>query len=236
MMNLSEKLCFFCDKPQAPNETFHKASTTGLTSHVREAALELRDTKLLARLALPDMVALEAEYHLACLTDLYDRKRALKEKTQEDSMTQCIHGVVLAELVAYIEETKLQESVLPVFKLADLSRLYTKRMEEQDVKVEGRVHSTRLKQRILSQIPDMQAVKEGREVLLVFNKDVGVVLRQVCESNYDSDALHLSKAAQIVRRDMLKPQKAFEGSFTANCQEINGKHDFGRTQYKPSNR
>ena len=149
------------------------------------------------------MVALEAEYHLACFMDLYNRKRALKEKTQEDSMTQCIHGAVLAELVAYIEETKLQESVLPVFKLADFSRLYTNRMEEQDVKVEGRVHSTRLKQNTLSD--SRHASKEGREVLLVFNKDVGVVLRQVCESNYDSDALHLSKAAQIVRRDMLKP-------------------------------
>ena len=68
----SEKLCFFCDKPQAPNETFHKASTTGLTSVVREAALELRDTKLLARLALPDMVALEAEYHLENLRGQYD--------------------------------------------------------------------------------------------------------------------------------------------------------------------
>ena len=90
-------------------------------------------------------------------------------------------------------------------------------MEEQDVKVEGRVHSTRLKQNTLSD--SRHASKEGREVLLVFNKDVGVVLRQVCKSNYDSDALHLSKVAQIVRRDMLKPQKAFEGSFTAKCQD-----------------
>ena len=51
-----------------------------------------------------------------------------------------ISGIVFAELVLYIEETRQQdeESSL-VFKLSDLSQLYISRMEQLGVKVDMRV-------------------------------------------------------------------------------------------------
>ena len=41
--------------------------------------------------------------------------------------------------------------------------------------ISGRVHSTKLKDRILSYFPDMEmeAHKQGRDVVLIYNKDIG---------------------------------------------------------------
>jgi len=40
-----------------------------------------------------------------------------------------------------------------------------------------------------------------------------------CEHDADSDGVHLARAANIVRRDMMKMKTAFSGSFDALCQE-----------------
>ena len=39
-----------------------------------------------------------------------------------------------------------------------------------------------------------------------------------CQFDNDLEALHLSKAAQIVRRDLFKLGNAFNGSFAKDCQ------------------
>ena len=66
-------------------------------------------------------------------------------------------AVVFAELVLYIEETRQVEETAPVFILADLVQLCQSRMEQLGVHLNTRVHSTRLKQRLLAQFPDMWA-------------------------------------------------------------------------------
>ena len=77
-------------------------------------------------------------------------------------------GIVFAELVLYIEEARLDEETAPVFKLANLVEIYQSRMQHLGVMLDTRVHSTRLKQRLLPQFPDMRAHTKGRDVLLVF--------------------------------------------------------------------
>ena len=72
-------------------------------------------------------------------------------------------------------------------------------------------HSTKLKDRILAYFPDMEmeAHKQGRDVVLIYNKDIGSPLRKACEHDADDDAIHLAKAAKIVRRDMIKLKNKF---------------------------
>ena len=105
------------------------------------------------------------------------------------------HGIAFAELVSYMEETCKDYLIAPVFKLKHLTVLYGKRLS-------GRVHSTKLKDRILAYFPDMEmeAHKQGRYVVLIYNKDIGSALRKACEHDADDDAIHLAKAAKIVRR------------------------------------
>ena len=52
--------CIFCDEPGGQ---LHKASTTEIDTHVRECATKLNDSTLLAKLAMSDMHALDAQYH-----------------------------------------------------------------------------------------------------------------------------------------------------------------------------
>ena len=87
--------------------------------------------------------------------------------------------------------------VAPVFKLVDLSRLYTTRLEQLGTNLTGRVHSTKLKDRIMTYFPDLEEHKSGRDVLLAFNKDVGSALQKGC-------GVCLARAANIVRRDIMK--------------------------------
>ena len=59
------------------------------------------------------------------------------------------------------------------------------------------VNSTRLEDRLLAEIPGLEAYKKGRDALLAFKKDVGPVLSETL--NY-SDTLVLATAARILRR------------------------------------
>ena len=44
-------------------------------------------------------------------------------------------------------------------------------------------------------------------------------MKKACEHDVDDDALSLARAANIVRRDTLKMNNQFNGSFENNCQE-----------------
>ena len=59
-------------------------STYDTDVKVRRCATVLEDTALLAKLASGDMIALEAKYHLKCLSTLYNRARAT-DSTSSDS-------------------------------------------------------------------------------------------------------------------------------------------------------
>ena len=123
--------------------------------------------------------------------------------------------------MSYIEDARAYSEVVPVFILADLVSLYTARLKQLGTTQESRVHSTRLKERILSYFPDMQVHKQGRNVILIAHDDIGSALGKVQdhEAESDNDAVHLAKAATIVRRDMLKMKQHFDGSFESKCQE-----------------
>ena len=69
------------------------------------------------------------------------------------------------------------KDVAPIFKLTDLIQLYTDRLIELGVDLTGRIHSTDLKNRILANVPGLNAYKQGRDVMLSFYDDIGHVLR-----------------------------------------------------------
>ena len=143
-----------------------------------------------------------------------------KKGADNEAKHRCmISGIVLAELVLYIEESHLSDHIAPVFKLADLVNRYKSRMEHYGVALENRVNSTRLKERLLSKIPGLTAQSRGRDILLVFTEDMGDALDKACEQDSDSDASHLDRAAQIVRREMFEDAQPFSCRFAEGCQE-----------------
>ena len=184
---------------------------------VRRCALQLEDRKLLAKLSAGDIIALEAKYHRNCLTTLYNKARQATEKQEKEENYSHLHGIAFAELVAYMEDMRDEESV-SVFKLTDMVSLYKKRLQQLGVTVGNRIHSTRLKIRLLSALPDLTAHVQGREILLTFKEDIGLALIKACDGG--SDAVHLMRAAQVIRKELLNIKiKQFDGFFfTSECQ------------------
>ena len=77
---------------------------------------------------------------------------------QREVDSEC-HGIAFAGLNSYIEEARMGSLVVPVFKLTGLANMDSNRLEQVGSDVAGRVHSTRLKERILAYFPDMEAHK-----------------------------------------------------------------------------
>ena len=50
-------------------------------------------------------------------------------------------------------------------------------------------------------------------MLLAFEDDVGLALKRAFETDHDDDAAHLSKCAQIIRKDIFDTKYNFDGSF-----------------------
>ena len=103
-------------------------------------------------------------------------------------------SIALAELVAYIEETRAENiDDFAFFKLADLAKLYKTRLEQLGVYVPERFNSTRLKERILQQCPALHDSKKGRDVILAFEDDIGTAIHYANENSRDSQATYLAK-------------------------------------------
>ena len=206
-------LYFFCDK----NEEYgvlHNVISTEVDEDVKTCAKQLRDTRLLAKLSAGDMHAQDAFYHKKCMTALHNRVRATEKTNSEDSAQTSPKSIALAELASFIEESKLDSEVAPM-----LVKLYVDRLQQLKACVPDRVNSTRLKDRLLAQIPALRAQNKGREVFLVYDKDIGAALQFAVGNSNDSNAVHLAKAAQIVRKDMLEKKQNFNGTFISSCQK-----------------
>ena len=125
-------ICFFCDDATG---VLHEASTFNIDRRVHECALELQDTVLLAKLSAGDLISQEAVYHAKCLVTLYKKASRHIPKTVEENQDDMIHGIVLAELITFIEESQTVTETVPVFKLADLAKMYTRRLGQLGVDV-----------------------------------------------------------------------------------------------------
>ena len=126
----------------------------------------------------------------------------------------------MVEVIGYLEDTRSADSaVIPVFKLKNILQLYTERLTELGVQVSGRVNSTRLKERLLAHVDGLHAYKQGRDILLSFNEDIGPTLKDACLDDCDDEAICLSKAAEIIRRHILEKHTNFNGTFDKRCQE-----------------
>ena len=71
---------------------------------------------------------MEAKYQELAL---YNRARKMQAAQQQiSSKDDVVSGIMLAELVMYIEEVCLEASISPVFKLIDMTQLYMSRMQQ----------------------------------------------------------------------------------------------------------
>ena len=193
------ELCFFCDTETG--DPLRNASTFQLDSRVRKCALELQDDRLLAKLSAGDMVALEAK----CLVAYYRKANEVQKTEERSNYEKVCHAIAFAELAAYLDDLRSEEDSRYVIKLAELTKMYVSWLERLGIEQLSRVRSTTLKTRILAQFPDISEYKEGRDILLAFNKDIGLSLKKAYNYNYNGDggAIGLTQNPELLQRWMI---------------------------------
>ena len=72
----------------------------------------------------------------------------------------------------------------------------------------------------LAQTLELEAHKQGRDILLALKEDIGLALhakRKLRLKSTDAEEVDLAKATKVVRRDMLKMKNSLDGSFQKTC-------------------
>ena len=91
----------------------HRASTFGLDNKVKTADMKTKNWTLLGKLASGDMHAMDVDYHLTCLSSLYNSARFSSEssfKDEKENVNQ--EAIAFAELTMYIEESLCEETTI----------------------------------------------------------------------------------------------------------------------------
>lgn len=105
----------------------------------------MEDFELLSRISGGDLVAIEAQYHIGCLTKFRNSHRSLKSKEDnmdDDSLNEMINeSRAFIELTTYIE-TSVDEGKM-LFKLSELHSMYEARL--RDLGIPKEINKTRLK-------------------------------------------------------------------------------------------
>ena len=111
-----------------------------------------------------------------------------------------LRGAAFGEVAVLIEETLLTATAeIPMLKLSDLIKLYTWQLSALGVHLEKiLVQNTRFKNRLFSQFEAMSVYKDEKEVILIFNHDVGKAISVAAEANYDDHGYILGRAANIM--------------------------------------
>ena len=176
------------------------------------------DEELLAKLSVGDLVALEAKYHAPCLASLYKKAEKVKGKKAK-KMGQLLDDRRIwrfVEMISFIEKSRMvNTAMLPVFRLVELVGKYTSRLKQLGENTPARIHTTRLKDRILFQISALEEHKQGRDVFfLAFKNDLANVL----QSARKEDSAEEDAPCQSRKHRAQKTQKyRFDRSFEANC-------------------
>ena len=152
--SMNNEVCIFCAKDS--DEILHDFTSLAVDKKIRDMAKELEDFELLSRISGGDLVAIEAQYHIGCLTKFRNSHRSLKRKEDnmdDDSLNEMINeSRAFVELTTYIE-TSVDEGKM-FFKLSELHSMYEARL--RDLGIPKQINKTRLKTSLLDHFRDAQ--------------------------------------------------------------------------------
>ena len=215
----NNEVCIFCKKDS--DEILHEFTSLAVDKKIRDMAKELEDFELLSRISGGDLVAIEAQYHIGCLTKFRNSHRSLKRKEDnmdEDSLNEMMNeSRAFVELTTYIE-TSVEEGKM-LFKLSELHSMYEARLG--DLGILKQINKTRLKTSLLDHFSDAQEQHDGKHVVIVFKEAMHSLLKDALKKRDISDDVNnLAKVASIVRKDILEYKGfSFAGFVPLQCQE-----------------
>lgn len=100
-----------------------------INKRIRDYALALQDTFLLAKLSTANVISKEAKnntYLLIKLDNMASRQNIFPQTKYQESDT---NGVVLVEIIENIDGTRSGTYIVSIFKLADRAKLFNERLD-----------------------------------------------------------------------------------------------------------
>ena len=164
--------CFFCDQPGTLAVDLHQVMTEDVDQKMSNYIHLLGDEKLLTELGTGDLIAQDAVYHKQCMVKF--TKQAEKHLAKDEN--QSSDERLVSYLSQHIDE-QLSAKDFGIIKLSDICKMYSSKLHKYGIESGTRVHSTRLKERLLSMNPDISAHTLGRETAFDLREDVGPALR-----------------------------------------------------------
>ena len=141
--------CFFCD---STGSDLYEVLIFQLERRVKQCATIVEDNTLFGKFSAGDITAKDAMSCSKCLLALYRRS---KQKSCVLDGSENVHGQVLAELALYMEQTANDDKGYRL-KPATLANLYKIRVRELGNHTLDRVHTTKLKQRLMLHIENLK--------------------------------------------------------------------------------
>ena len=123
---------------------------------VQEGALLLSDEKLIAKLSEDDMHAIEAKYHANCLCNFYSKLRTIEKQNKDYYENSITFSIVLSKVVNFIKKTLKTSQTAPAFILGHLKEMFLKAYQRY-AGTSIDLHSTRLKEKLISKLPGLHA-------------------------------------------------------------------------------
>ena len=111
------------------------------------------------------------------MLNLYRECNQKKTEVAYNDTVKQIHGQVLSELAQYMEHVAKDDIKNNVFKLVDLATLFKERVIELGGHTSNRVHTTKLKNRLLAQVENLREYKDKKFSYLTFDENVGTILK-----------------------------------------------------------
>ena len=101
------------------------------------------------------MIAIDAAYQKQCLTHFRNIYQIQTKSKQ--TLDLAPDAIALAKPISFIEETHQSENQSEhIFKLSNLVQLYRSKLEQFGGNMSEETHGTRLKEKLLTQIPDLE--------------------------------------------------------------------------------
>lgn len=170
---------------------------------------ELTNDHILTQKLFKTLELSAIKYHKNCyITHFKTKYSAPIEKLQNDHHS--CYNVLLQQMKEQIEETRhLPEQEF--FKLSQLAKMMSDGLSQMGF--DSVVHSTRLKDQLLSEILGLRADKIGREIFLFFDDNVKQLVANAIESDKNDEDTILDKAVDVLR-GQLNAEKtvSFSGS------------------------
>ena len=217
-VKFDQNTCFVpgCCSETTEDEPLHEVMSKELDERFRWYASYMNDTELLTKLVAGDLIALEAKYHSSCALMYRNRVRSKLRQSKPTTVAQTIQKFehqALLKLVSALEVHRYDTGAAP-FILTELVSQYESILSESlpnDLEPPAR-HSTRLKNKLLSQIPDLQYFKKGKQGYMAFNSKITELLHEDIGSNADLEIKTLRDANRILRKHMFTGDHQFDGS------------------------